>query len=64
MACDSQHYFLRKNVPAAMIYKCSDDKVWNIHPWKVNDRSSANNQINNTVEPSDQKAVPSGDSTK
>lgn len=64
MACDSQCYFLRKNVPASMIYKCSDDIVWNIHPWKVNDRSSANNQINNTVEPSDQTVVPSGDSTK
>jgi len=54
MVCGGQRYFLRKHVPATMIYKCSDDKVWNIHPWKVNNRSSADNQINNTDEPSDQ----------
>lgn len=54
MVCGSQCYFLGKNVPAAMICTCSDDKVWNIHLWKVNDRSSANNQINNKDEPPDQ----------
>lgn len=37
-----------------MNYTRSDDKVWYNHPWKVNNRSSANNQINNTAEPSDQ----------
>ena len=36
---------------------CSNNTVWNIHPWKVNDRSSANNQVNNTVELSDQDST-------
>lgn len=49
MVCSSQHYFLMKTVRAAMIYTCSDDKVWYIHSWKVNDRASADNRTNNTA---------------
>jgi hypothetical protein len=46
-----------KTVCAAMTYMCSDNKIWYIHPWKVTDKSCANNKINNKAEPSDQDAT-------
>ena len=44
-------------ISAAMIYMCSDSNIWYTHPWKVNERSSANNQIRNTAEPSNRNST-------